>query len=482
VSVEVWRKYWTQFNWLEELFYLAILATEACVIYPWQVLVSRLFQYDGLPLWGLCILLWVPYFVSGLLNRTELSTDRKQALVAGLLVLMVLITVRLALYGGYPLWDLGWIAEMVDRMFNAFSVLPPDMLIFVLVCVGWWRGLVASRREEDTQRTWFHFRVGVMLLVGYFLVTVFGGRTDMTALLFAFFFCGLMSIALSSLLEMGDVQHSALGSRQWVAVLAGSILGSLALALLASLLVSRQTLQTVLGWLRPIGRLVQYAAWYLMAAILYLIWPLIDWATAWLRQLQTEGFTVNISPLGSPAPNPLENADTGQGSALVPILRTAMTVLIVAGGLFLVLRAVRGLIRRQAERRELERESLWSGQDLAADLRNSLRQGWDRIKALAGQLGRRHQRSAATIRKMYASLVDLATEAGYPRRPAETPYEYLSILCQAFAGGDEAVAAITEAYVRVHYGQVPGSQAEMDRLRQYWEQVQRLVVPRIGEP
>jgi len=108
-------------------------------------------------------------------------------------------------------------------------------------------------------------------------------------------------------------------------------------------------------------------------------------------------------------------------------------------------------------------------------------QGLNQLRALAGQLGGRHRRSAASIRKMYASMVDLASEAGYPRRPAQTPYEHRGALHQAFPGGQDAVDAITEAYVRVHYGQVPGTQAEMDRLLESWERVQTLVAPKEGK-
>jgi hypothetical protein len=82
---------------------------------------------------------------------------------------------------------------------------------------------------------------------------------------------------------------------------------------------------------------------------------------------------------------------------------------------------------------------------------------------------------------MYASMADLASKAGYPRRPAQTPYEYRGTLHRAFPGGQDAVDAITEAYVRVHYGQVPGTQDEMDQLLTSWERVQTLVVPKAKE-
>jgi hypothetical protein len=199
--------------------------------------------------------------------------------------------------------------------------------------------------------------------------------------------------------------------------------------------------------------------------------------------VQAGGTLLNLSPLASPATNPLlEAVEDDQGSTVASILRVAVIVLVIAGGLWLVIRAVRTITQRQAGRSELERESLWSDQNLVADLKNSLLEGWNRIRALADPFRGRRHRSAATVRKIYASMVDLAAEAGYPRGKAVTPYEYRETLHQVFAGGELAADAITEAYVRVHYGEVPDTQAEMDQLRQHWQLIQTLAAPPPAEP
>ena len=176
--------------------------------------------------------------------------------------------------------------------------------------------------------------------------------------------------------------------------------------------------------------------------------------------------------------SPLEDMQTLDLASTRRICSTIVVALVIVIGLFLVTRAIRRLAKRQAEGRDLERESLWSGDDFGKDLRNALNDALARLRALAGRFGEQHRRSAASIRKIYASMVDRATEIGYPRRAAETPYEYRRTLRRAFAGSENAVDAITEAYVRVHYGEVPGTQAEMDQLVQHWQGLQRLVLDR----
>ena len=70
----------------------------------------------------------------------------------------------------------------------------------------------------------------------------------------------------------------------------------------------------------------------------------------------------------------------------------------------------------------------------------------------------------------------LATKAGYPREKTQTPYEYLAVLCELWPGSSGDMTRITDAYVNSHYGQVPDSREELDRIRQCWERVQAQAV------
>jgi hypothetical protein len=76
--------------------------------------------------------------------------------------------------------------------------------------------------------------------------------------------------------------------------------------------------------------------------------------------------------------------------------------------------------------------------------------------------------SLVSIRKTYASLARLAAAAGYPRQDAETPYEYISALQQAFPANEAEIHLITSAYVRVHYGERSFSPEYVQRVRDAW--------------
>ena len=467
-------KYWAGLDWVEELLYLSALATEAAILYPWQLLAHSALEHPALSFWGLCALLWAAYLAVGVLDCTGLRADHKQALVTALILACALLVIRVHVHTAGPIWSLAWIADMVEGLFGTLIILPPDLLAILVVLIAWWRGIAASRKELDVQQVWFRFRLGVVLLLVFFVIGIFGRRLDLTGAIFAFFFFGLLSIALSRILELGGIHQSTLGSRQWVGLLAGAVLGNLALAALASLLFSRQVMQTLLGWFRPLLYLVQVVLWFVVSVMAYLLVPLLMALVSVVRNMDLEGLSLLVSPLLSPLETPQEIAEQTDITNWAPMCRTISILLIVVGGLFLVTLALRRLAREREAALQDERESLWSDQDLIGDLKNALQRGLERLRSL-GQVAERKRRSAESIRRLYASVVDLAEEAGYPRELAETPYEHRSILYRAFPGGEEAIDAITEAYVRVHYGEVPDTEQEMDQLRRYWQELQTQV-------
>lgn len=73
--------------------------------------------------------------------------------------------------------------------------------------------------------------------------------------------------------------------------------------------------------------------------------------------------------------------------------------------------------------------------------------------------------AAISVRNIYANMARLAARRGFPRNKARTPYEYLPDLLAAFPQAAAEAQAITDAYVAVHYGELPASRAELDALR-----------------
>jgi len=93
--------------------------------------------------------------------------------------------------------------------------------------------------------------------------------------------------------------------------------------------------------------------------------------------------------------------------------------------------------------------------------------GWGR--RMLQQLGwLRNWRAAASIRRIYRQMCLAADAWGYPRGHADTPYEYRTTLAQVWPGHTAEISIITEAYVKVRYGELPETQAELDDIERAW--------------
>src|SRR5205814_8991994 len=77
----------------------------------------------------------------------------------------------------------------------------------------------------------------------------------------------------------------------------------------------------------------------------------------------------------------------------------------------------------------------------------------------------------ASIRRIYANMARLAAQRGFPRRDAETPYEFVRELRAAFPDVEFEERTITEAYVRVHYGEHEPSAAEIEQVQDAWVRI-----------
>ena len=97
------------------------------------------------------------------------------------------------------------------------------------------------------------------------------------------------------------------------------------------------------------------------------------------------------------------------------------------------------------------------------------------VDKLAGQVGRfglgRRLYAAISVRYIYANVIRLAARRGFPRPPARTPNEFLPTLEGAFPGREADLSRLTEAYVMVHYGEVPADREEIEELRACWQRL-----------
>jgi hypothetical protein len=82
-------------------------------------------------------------------------------------------------------------------------------------------------------------------------------------------------------------------------------------------------------------------------------------------------------------------------------------------------------------------------------------------------------RTAVSIRRIYRAMMQLAATNGYPKLDAETPYEYLKTLAQWWPHHPVEVRLITDAYVKLRYGEIPETTDELAAIWLAWQRLQQ---------
>ena len=108
---------------------------------------------------------------------------------------------------------------------------------------------------------------------------------------------------------------------------------------------------------------------------------------------------------------------------------------------------------------------------VAEDLKGFLRDQWQRVRGAADLSRLLRRDGTGSARAIYANMLALLAAANRPRRPEQTPYELVPVAEEVLPTHQAEIAAITEAYVRVRYGEVTINADELAQLQKAWERM-----------
>jgi hypothetical protein len=406
------------------------------------------------------------------LLRAGLPLRQQQGLMVLVLLLAILLVLRGHLYAGPPQGK-GWLAMLIDHLSDLSILLSGEMVAAGLMIYLWGRAMHLAGRSLSTVSVGLTFRAGIVILVWFGLAVGLLLRRDVTAFVLPYFFFSLVAVALARIEEVSQLPggSQAQFSGYWV----GSSVAAVAVLVLAgaalAALFAGGGLQPVLRLLTPIF----YVVVGLLVGVALLMFALLQAITAGLHlnwgavgQL-LQDLLVRLQKIAAGLEQPsTQPADPG----LLRAIHLSGNLLLIGGLVVLILALTWLRLRRGREEPGNEtRESVLSLGSIADGLAALLRGGRRRLAGLAGRVGLNQFLAAISIRHIYANLVRLASEAGYPRAAAQTPYEYLDVLRRAFPEGQVETALITNAYVRAHYGELPDTPAELQRIRDAWQRV-----------
>ncbi|MGA9348272.1 MAG: DUF4129 domain-containing protein [Anaerolineae bacterium] len=467
-------------NWRKEALYVTLVAAEMCWFTPLSLVIARqavvLTPHSTALTLGILVLA-VLYF-GRILNRLQFDLLYQRAILIVVVVITIALTMHSLLYPGYGWLDFGWLGK-AGKALLSFYLLPPEVGISAIAIFLWWRGISISQRNLTFQGVAFSFRLGVLLLIVSAPLLSILVAYDATVFILLFFFFSLMAVALARVEEVSRAKGGvgAPFNFAWLAILIGSIAAVLVTALLISQVYSIEGFAQVLRWLQPVFDLLLRIMEHVLILLFRLLSPLLRWLVR-IVQGVFEILARNIRGFESLRPLPPTDLPRAEPikppRLLVDALRYVCLGFTVAGILAALALTLRQRLDKQRRSDEV-RESLWSSAVFAKGMLSSLRDRWDRLRDLAGLVGRfgpgLRLYAAVSIRKIYANMARLAASQGFPRQPAQTPYEYMPALGLAFPDCQAEATVITEAYVRVHYGELPESIRELQRIRECWRQI-----------
>jgi hypothetical protein len=454
-------------NWLHVLLLLSILAMETAWLAPWVPLLddfigvtSRHHSLAGVYLFFLAILL-------GVTGIRALPAPKVARIVLqmALTLLSTSVLIWAELYADMPFFSIVWIRRMFDSLGQISRRLPAETSLLLIALYIWHRSVSLTESGVLTDTVITLFRRGFVALAFYTSLLLIGpGRIPWEA--FAFFFFGIISIALARLLESKVGVTDWRWARRWLALLIGAALLTMAIGLAVLTLLS-------VGEFAVGSTLLDLVAEAI--AVILGFWAtfpgyLMEWLVRTLTAL-AEGRSVPALDLPQPAPGggiaPSDGSGSQGPSPLVNVAGQVIVLLIFGFIVFSIARrAARG--KRQPRRpRNVERESI-------PIFNGGFSEPWQRVVDTfqRSSLGPRY--STRSVRRIYASLTAYAGELGHPRVPAQTPYDFLPTLMRTFPDAQEEVTEITEAYVRVHYAEEPETEDMLSSVRQDWQRVQRM--------
>lgn len=461
-------------NWRREAILPAQALAEAILVAPWLLgLLPGGRTLMPMVAVGACLVLILgTLYATRAMDAVRIPTPIQRAVVLIGMIGASALAMNVAVFTAPYLSDWAWLRAPSSHILDLARLLPETFIAAIGVAWLCRRGLQLADRLPSIVDVARSFQIGVVMLA---LLVVMNVERDFTIFIPAYFFCQLLAISLTRV-EMiarergARAAHGASG--WWVAVLVSSTGVVVFLASLISAVILGIGPDELLMRLWPLLSIIAAPVVLIFIAFVAVLGIILEIIIQplqnWLATLATQFF--NLSPgLDNPAEKMKQTETTVHTGQYVQVI--AMILLVLA-----VLVAVAwGMRRRRLTDGEEElHESVWSGNALLQKLYRQLQNRLAQLRNLAGIAGRFGTSglfAALTIRRIYAQTVRLAASRGYPRPAAHTPYEHLTALGQAFPGCESDLSRLTEAYVGVHYGELPERAEALAEIRAAFDRI-----------
>jgi hypothetical protein len=478
--VAAWRYARPEFLYLSWVTMEVALLTPAVLAFmPW----TRFYPPLAFMAWMFLVIL-IPFNLGRLMSLAKWPLFRQQNIILLAFLVTLLVTLHVMLFPQYAFFSLDWLGEL-GRHFTTprHPFLGRDLWTFFLLAILWWRGIAIAGRRIDINELGLRVRLGALIFMPMVVVlAILRLPWSPTPFVLLFALAAMMSIALTRAeqLEQERTGRNYPMRPRWVLMVFGTSLLIISLSWTVAAVLSGEQLPFFLRWLHPLWTSALFSGAIIFTTITYLTIPIVAVFERLAFFINTRILNRQPPDLAAPAAAPSDNAaEVNEAwSRLLEWLSnpsSQMVFVISRIVLFAILLLVIVLILLLLDRYMRSRRAAFAGGEVPAGMRRLEEdlepEGFGR--RILRRLGLMRQFRAASVRRLYRQMCRAAATHGYPRTEAETPYEYLSTLAEAWPEGRPEARQITEAYVRVRYGEVPETRAEFNALRDAWHRLEK---------
>jgi hypothetical protein len=482
-------------NLLNDGFYpLAVILMESFWVFPWLLWIATWSMFSrekpAISLASLVIVLVISLTVTRIVTRRDWPLWLIRTVIIGSGVITIFVVLRIEYPTGAGFQDAGWFSYFGNALANAVSNPNPLVVALPVLVYLWWRGIVLGRTTSYFRDIYTSFVVGMIFLIVLIILWQISsgeGREEPGAkiglFVIAFFFFGLISIAICHLSQMRrsmPPEETRLTSIwRWLPMMLGVVGGLIAVGFTVATVFSRDFFQAIEQGAKYIGGGLSQLFDYLSVPLEWLF-DIIVTVLNWIFNLFRAGnepFTDNLSNS-----TPFENM-TDREFALPPeaiaAIKWFLAALIIGVVVFFLAKAIsRYLGGRDKDDIEEIHESLWNAKDIRDDFRLFFKSITQRFRrkpkpAYAGYPFKDEGR--LNIRDIYRNLLWEGKRSGMPRQRQETVVEYAERLHKHVPEGTESVDQITDIYSGVRYGEIPAPEERVNNANTLWKKVRNLL-------
>jgi len=358
--------------------------------------------------------------------------------------------------------------------------IPAELIIVIIVFLLWRHGTNLAREWIGPLLVMRGFKVGLLLLLIYGILGLSLPTINLNLLLFTYFLASLAAMTtarIGGLSKVSGGQRISLDLQRFSGVFL-AIAATVGIAMAAVALIGSR--RTIIFLANLVSGLYLFLARLLVLILLPVYYLIIELIEGLFANLDPPAPEIPLTP--TPTATPLPGGFAEDSPIQIqpgffeqnPMLLNILIWTGLLAGLVVLLVFLRSRTR-WADGYDFddgEVDSIFDQGELLKRLRRALGRSRevvaDRLSRL-NILGR--ERAAARVRQIYDDLLSLSNRLGQPRMASMTPLEFLPLLEGLFPNHSTDVRMITDAYVRIRYGELPETRQEVDAVELAWKRV-----------